>query len=270
MKKITLSLILLFSFTYGISQTSIVVVDEGVVPNNFFFCFNDDCTATSAANDEVSNENPSSGNVIELDYTTATFLGAGIDFAGFVSPSIDANGSYASVLFRSVTNLSGEVPVTLQLWVSDDDKRDAYATYTKTDGTWQKLIFDFSEGAGEVFGTFTNASVFTRINIFPNSGNDAEPSTYQFDEVVLDQVLSTEDFAKGSGVKVYLSENGNRLNVKGDIKGETLRLFDFSGRLLKSKPVKKSRNSMEVSALSSGVYFLNTERGSTKFIIGRK
>lgn len=271
MKKITLSLLYLISITYGFAQTAIVLVDQGVVPNNFSFCFDmaPVCTLSMPVNNETQNDNPTPGSVIQLEFVDgSSFLGAGVDFEDLVTASIDDNGSYASMLFRSTTNTTGAVPVGLQLWASDDDKIDAFATYTKTDGTWQKLIFNFATATPA--GAFTTTTVIKRINVLPNTGNSPDADTYQFDEIVLDQTLSVNDFETNGATKVYLSENNNTLNIKGNINGENFRIYDISGRILKTQSVEGETNKINVTTLPIGVYFINTERGSAKFIIPNK
>ncbi|MCF8714687.1 T9SS type A sorting domain-containing protein [Joostella atrarenae] len=117
---------------------------------------------------------------------------------------------------------------------------------------------------------FDENTPFGRIDIRPNSGQPNTAGTYEIDNVVLgtEAQLSTGNFSKNN-ISVYPIPAKNTLVLNGIIQGETINIIDVTGSIIGTRHINSSLNlkSIDVSTLSSGLYFLQTESGNIKKFI---
>ena len=275
--KITLIFTFLAGIQISLAQQTILFNFDDVTPE-FTYCFDSfpeadrECTAAIVDNPTGSSDQiNTSAKVFQLDYSgggTSDFDGSGMKMNGFTS-TLNSNGIYFSMLFRSATNTSGNVPVQLQLQIDGNNNVGAFTNYTKTDGSWEELFFEFDLSGTDVFitGNVDGDDVFSIVQVFPNNGVSPTDDTYEIDNIIqATTALSTNEFTK-TGTSWYVS--GSDLVVNGNFSGKFLEIFDISGRLLNTHAIKGNQNRIDISNLNSGVYILTSDNGSTKFVYTR-
>ncbi len=266
MKKITILFTLLISY-FGISQT--VLFNYDTINPDFEFCFDapdpDQCTTTRETNDDTSGVNTSNMFLQSIAPTVGGPFqyGIGIEFDGPFDPqpTINSTGEILSIAFRSDNNPTGNLAITAQLWANDNDRIDGFSSYTKTDGSWEIIFFDYTGSTPA--GAFDNDTGIVRANFFISEGA-ANGFTYGIDEVTLNTAasLSTDTIAENTEVVFSPNPVIDQINISttGDIV-----IFDILGNKV-YEGISDTTN-IDVSALASGVYFLVAEgKKTTKFI----
>jgi hypothetical protein len=191
-----------------------------------------------------------------------------------VAVTNDGFGSYR-IIFRNNFDLNAEpfftflmrsaqnnTNINIQAANSDPNAEPFHGgdiTYTGN-GDWQlvEAMLTTSNGGSGVYPTL--------------QFNPAEPTSgaYSFfiDDLTLNAAttLSTDDFLTTEG-SVYPNPAGLVVNINADIDDEKAQIYDIQGKLLLTKAITGNFNSVDVSALSQGMYFLVLESGYTfKFI----
>ncbi|WP_299117197.1 LamG-like jellyroll fold domain-containing protein [uncultured Winogradskyella sp.] len=79
------------------------------------------------------------------------------------------------------------------------------------------------------------------------------------------QTLSNTDF-NFSNYSIYPNPTNSILNIKGLKTSEEVEIYNISGQKLFTKTIDLSKNTIDVSQLSTGIYFLKIDEESIKFI----
>ena len=138
---------------------------------------------------------------------------------------------------------------TFEYW---DENRQSWATVvTETNNSISTYSKSFSE-------VKTN-----KVRLYINATSDNTVRLYELEVYGRIETLGTNDFSL-SKFKIYPNPTSNILNISGDNTIEFLQIFDVSGKQLISK---KDSNSIDVSMLSKGTYFMKLNNKETvKFI----
>ncbi len=275
MRKITL-LVLVAATTLANAQTVLFNYED--VGTDFQFCFDapdpDQCTSNAPqVNNDTTGANPTA-NFFETTAPTtggdfsygfqAQLLGGDSNQAGL--PTIDGNGAFLTIAFRASSNPTGDIPLVAQLIGPDEAARiDAFNSYTATDGSWQLIEFDFTGGI--IANGFTNATPIRRVGFFAAQGA-ANGLTYGVDEAILntEATLSSNDFSI-SEFTVWPNPGTSTLHIGGNVSNETVSIYDVRGVQISSKVISGRLNTVDISALSEGVYVLKFQSGTSyKFI----
>ena len=137
-------------------------------------------------------------------------------------------------------------------------------TTTDYPGVWTQFTYTISGLSGP-----TNGRIALRYHV-TNGGPSGTNSNYiGIDDFSVDRVLSTDSFFKNN-FSLYPNPVNNVLNVvvKNEMTINNLSITDLNGRVVSSS--SSVINSIDVSDLSSGVYFISIEtnegKGTAKFV----
>lgn len=265
MKKITITLLSLIA-SASFAQTTLIDFESGSgddfgdVDNEFSFG-----RASRENNrflDPPYDANPSvdatngSARVREVVVTAAADPGFGA-YRLIFRNQFDVNTEeILSLLMRSSSNVSIGIRAT-------DNDPDNDPTHVGTinytgNGEWQlvETTLTTSNGGDGIYPVLQ----------FDPPGIGAD-YTFQIDDLTLSTVsLSTGDFAKDE-VSVYPIPATLAVNIRGNISGDSVDIYDVSGSLVGSVAITGDFNSVDVSTLAKGVYFMQLENGSVlKFV----
>ena len=265
MKKITITLLSLIA-SASFAQTTLIDFESGSgddfgdVDNEFSFG-----RASRENNrflDPPYDANPSvdatngSARVREVVVTAAADPGFGA-YRLIFRNQFDVNTEeILSLLMRSSSNVSIGIRAT-------DNDPDNDPTHVGTinytgNGEWQlvETTLTTSNGGDGIYPVLQ----------FDPPGIGAD-YTFQIDDLTLSTVsLSTGDFAKDE-VSVYPIPANLAVNIRGNISGDSVDIYDVSGSLVGSVAITGDFNSVDVSTLAKGVYFMQLENGSVlKFV----
>lgn len=297
MKKITFLFLLTFVFTSAFAQTTLTNWDD--VKPVFDFPFNEnivisDLGMTSDANPQLDGNTTANVRLLQVQETAGGFAGYGGEFN---APVDVAAGKFLLVYLRSdVNNYASRFqfsddPVTART----QNPLEADFTYTGN-GDWQLLeapiVYasrDFglpgdpapnlneplsdedAMTAGVAVPYVANLDGITnRYSIFPDF-NDTQAGAFSFwfDEVIVNDasVLSVNNFSS-SKASVYPNPASLAINIRTkQIDDKKANIYNMSGKLLATKAITGDFNSVDVSKLASGMYFLVLESGATfKFL----
>lgn len=291
MKKITITLLSLIA-SVSFAQTTLINWD-GVNPA-FDFPFDTNIVVPDLPNANPDLTGNTTANVRELQVqaTAAGFTGYGGEFT---APVNLLNENLLSVYLRS--DASVDFPVRFQFTDDPTGSRtqnpiEGDVNYTGG-GAWQLVTvqlnyssMDFGIDGGPLNLNEPIASPpvesnlpipytpnldgeVNRYSIFPDFNNTiTDGFSLWFDELIVEDsiALSTGDFAKDE-VSVYPIPATLAVNIRGDISGNTASIYDLTGSLVSTSAITGNFNSVDVSALAKGVYFLQLENGSVlKFV----
>ncbi|WP_299129135.1 T9SS type A sorting domain-containing protein [uncultured Winogradskyella sp.] len=132
------------------------------------------------------------------------------------------------------------------------------------DGEFHEVVFTFDIDLANLDPNFDPTDVRVLFSFADSVG------TFRFDNAILIQgdtsQLSTEEFSRTQG-SIFPNPASSTLNINANISNEKASVYDLSGKLLFTKAVSGSLNSIDVSQLTAGMYFLRLENGSSfKFI----
>lgn len=121
--------------------------------------------------------------------------------------------------------------------------------------------------SGATTGTLLRMRVIS--DWFPNtiSGPCYNPQYGQTEDYALqiNSSLSTDDVSLNS-VTVFPNPTSDYLNIKGMKENAAVQIFSITGQLVISDSIKLTNSRINVSNLSSGIYFLNINNNVIKFI----
>lgn len=265
MKKITITLLSLIA-SASFAQTTLLDFESGSgVSFDFGFGF---LSVVDSRNDTPSFEaNPSvdatngSARVRQLNITGQTEGGNG-GYGVELNTSFDLSPTtpFLTVLMRSDQNNIGVQILTAAGETNNTPRHSGFAFYTGN-GDWQLIETALTAENGGTGTAYTRA----QFNLSSLPGL-ADYSLFIDDIVISDVSLSTGDFAK-DGVSVYPIPATLAVNIRGDISGDSVDIYDVSGSLVGSAAITGDFNSVDVSALAKGVYFMRLENGSVlKFV----
>ncbi|MBS7232794.1 T9SS type A sorting domain-containing protein [Flavobacterium psychroterrae] len=136
-----------------------------------------------------------------------------------------------------------------------------YPTIPVTYGTWKTVTFDFN-----ILLRSPATSTSLKLTLQANTDVGFSGNYMYFDNVVIAKksTLSTVDFTKKSAPIVSISKNEIVLN--SEYKNSSYVIYSIDGKSVKRG--KNSSESVEISGLATGVYFLKLEDVSTsvKFV----
>lgn len=265
MKKITLIPLLLI---YGITLGQTILFNYDTVNPDFEFCFDspdpDQCTSTREVNNDTSGDNPSANywQSIAPSMGGAFEYGLGVDFSSLnPQPTVNNDGAFLTIAFRSDQNPSGNLSITAQLWANDSDKIDAFSAYSRTDGSWETITFDYSGSTPQ--GAFDNDTAILRINFFIDSGA-ANSYTYGIDEGVLSTTLSLQSFNSKEEITIWPIPTQDILYINSRFYGKKVEVYNVLGNMIFDKKITVDENNIDVSALESGIYFIIIDNENMK------
>ena len=127
-----------------------------------------------------------------------------------------------------------------------------FGTNTKT-GTWN--VFQ-----GTNLSDWSNKTTLSEVTLSNNQWLGLSFGTRRpFTPQEMTTYLATPNITKSSAVKLYPNPTHNILNVSSDQELKSLRVIDQNGRVVK----EVKNNSIDVSSLVSGIYFLQINNGNT-------
>lgn len=266
MKKITITLLSLITCA-SFAQTSVIDFesgsgdDFGVVDNDFSFGRVVPVTNNRFLDPPYDANPDPTGNTTarcrELNVVAAEDPGFGA-YRIIFRPEAEFN-----VLLNPFITVYMRAPqaVDVNVQMSDADPNEAPFSSTNLSysgsGSWELVEGAITnDGGDDIYSVlqFNIPQTTTDYSLF-------------IDEIeVSDVSLSTGDFAN-SEVSVYPIPATLAVNIRGDISGNTASIYDITGSLVSTSAITGDFNSVDVSALSKGVYFLQLENGSVlKFV----
>ncbi|GGD06512.1 T9SS type A sorting domain-containing protein [Hyunsoonleella pacifica] len=293
MKKITLLFSLTLISYFGFAQTTLINWD-GINPA-FDFPFDSNTIMKSDTPDpnpdQTGNTTPNV-RLLQVAASAGGFAGYGGEFTSTVDVSA---GKFLLVYLRSDVN---NYPVRFQFTddpISNRTQNPLETDFTYTgNGDWQllesQIVYasqDFGiPGQPNLNGALSDAEATTagvaspytpnldgivnRYSVFPDF-NDSQSGAFSlwFDEVIVNNsaTLSTDDLSKKLEGSVFPNPARLAINIRAKISDKEARIYDIHGKHIDTKAITGNFNSVDVSRLSSGMYFLVLESGSSfKFI----
>lgn len=111
--------------------------------------------------------------------------------------------------------------------------------------------------------------IVNRYSVFPDF-NDTQSGAFSFwfDEVtVYANALSTNDYLSKTKGSVFPNPARLAININADVSDKKAHIYSTNGKLIHTKDITGDFNSVDVSNLSNGMYFLVLESGASfKFI----
>ncbi len=282
MKKITITLLSLIA-SASFAQVTNYLDFDSVNPDFAFPIGNLGGFDADAANPDNSGINSTSESLEMTISTNTAGFGA---VAGQKLFQGDVNGLFVQMLVRSNKNninirfaaTDFEDPSATPPKEVEFQSLQGTAVYTGA-GDWQFLEVELQfaaafNNAGQEVTTATPPpnNELPRFAITPDADGTRDSESVVFvDEITQSQqstniVLSTGDFAKDE-VSVYPIPATLAVNIRGNISGDSVDIYDVSGSLVGSAAITGDFNSVDVSALAKGVYFMRLENGSVlKFV----
>lgn len=292
MKKITL----LFSATllscFSFAQTTLINWD-GINPA-FDFPFDSNTimkSDTPDPNPDPTGNTTPNVRLLQVSASAGGFAGYGGEFTA----PVDVNaGRFLAVYLRSNVN---DYPVRFQFTddpISNRTQNPLEADFTYTgNGDWQllesQIVYapqDFGlPGQPNLNGTLSDTEASTagvaspyianldgivnRYSVFPDF-NDSQSGAFSlwFDELIVSDssILSNSDISEVNGT-VFPNPARIAINIRANISDKQADIYNIHGKKLVTKAITGSFNSVDVSSLPSGMYFLVLESGSSfKFI----
>ncbi len=194
-----------------------------------------------------------------------------IDFSSLITPS--GPTTFSGVIWVSSTTPTGGVGtvdrLAMQVFSENGGFQGiAFPSFDITaDGTFQRVDFTFDIDLDSAPAGFDPANTRVLFAFADSVG------TYGFDRATLIQgtiaeaiALSADDFNK-DGVSVYPIPATSEVNIQGNVSGDSVTIYDISGSLVGSSTIEGDFNTVDVSTLAKGVYFMQLENGSVlKFV----
>lgn len=149
----------------------------------------------------------------------------------------------------------------VRLKLSNDDESEYFevdADVTSVN-TWETLYFDYSN--------FDLTGVdFNTLSFFLDGGNTDDPQTYYFEDIKgpsLGSATSIQSINQNE-IKVYPNPAFQFIQLKGKVEGDTYEIYNITGAMVQNGIFQN--NSIEVSTLNRGVYFIKIDDCVVKFI----
>ena len=277
MKKQTLQIFTIAALSLAstaVGQTTLFNFDSVGVESTY--CFdglpeaNSECIQGIVGNPSgFADSGNTSAMVFQVEYSgggEGEYSGSGFELKVPTSTSLASNGSFFSILFRAASNPTGDIPIQFQV-VKEDNYISAFNSYTATDGSWQKLVFDFSATGNSSLGegsVFDEETVFTRVQVFPNNGVAPTAATFQMDDFIQYKAnpLSIDSFnLPGEKASLFVKNSTKTLEVLEAL--GPLTIVDIAGRVVKTVDASQAK-SISLASLGSGAFFVtNTAKTKT-------
>lgn len=104
--------------------------------------------------------------------------------------------------------------------------------------------------------------VLIRFRVIAGYGNNL-----YLDNVIIDQTIGISHVASNeSGVSVYPNPATNMVNIEGLPPDSEFQIANVTGKILLTGKTEKAKNSINISHLPKGVYFLMTQKGAKKIL----
>ncbi len=135
------------------------------------------------------------------------------------------------------------------------------------DGAFHRVTFTFDIDTEALDAAFDPTDVRVLFSLADSQG------TYGFDNAILivgelDDLptLSSNDFSKLKA-SIYPNPAQSQINIRGDVFEDKASIYDVSGKLISTKAITGTFNSIDISRLVPGLYFLALKGGATyKFV----
>ena len=167
------------------------------------------------------------------------------------------------------------IPIRLKVEDSNDPTHTCETeTNTTVANAWEYLVFDFAnEAPGTAALSFglTNGWTYNMASIFMDFGTagSALDKTYYFDDVYFGIYTNTSNLER-LAVKAFPNPVNSILQIDLEDEISEINIFNTLGQLVQTEKVNGSKNTFDVSTLTSGVYFVEvkteTAVGSLKII----
>ena len=234
-----------------------------------------DAISTLDTNPDATGNNTST-NVVKVVkiVSAATWAGTTVTAA--------AELGFKTLIPFSVTDTKMTVAVWspdagIQVRLKAEDHADVTHT-VETEATttvaagWEVLEFDFSNqaaGTESLSHGLNNGWVYDKVSIFFNFGVDgptAGEKTYYFDNVAFGSLASLGvDDVNLVTVKVYPNPTKDILNIASQLTIKKLSIYTVLGKEVKRIEMNKKSQSIDVSELNSGIYFVRYSIGNSMF-----
>ena len=213
----------------------------------------------------------SMGLILDNGYLYGTTFSGGANGLGFVY-KMETNGNNFTILhdFLSATGSKSNCELLLfngylyGTTTQGSPSGGGVIFRIKTDGTDFTSVYDFntSSGYSPYCGLiYTNYSLY---GVTTSGGSNGDNGTiFKFNDEFVTSVNSLEN---GNDLKLYPNPSTGILNV--DVKqGMLISVADASGKKLFTRELKSGINQLDLTSLTSGVYFLQTQYGtSVRFV----
>jgi len=199
---------------------------------------------------------------------------------GVLSPGnpTDATGAYKiDSFFSNYTQTEdGSLEIDLGGTIAGDSYDQVIVDRNATlDGTLNVSLVDgFEPSIGDTFTILFQgrnvSGVFSSVNLPALSAgkqwdNVAYSNTDGVSISVIGSVLSTTDF-NTSTFKIYPNPVSNILSISGILNSSSASVFDLNGKKLLETELSNVNSSIDLTTIPSGIYLLNLEGKSFKFI----
>lgn len=139
---------------------------------------------------------------------------------------------------------------------------EIYTDFSAVD-TWEEFVFDFSAAQGN-----GNTKLVLFFNPTVTTGTPTD--IYYIDDLLFDSTLSLEEITLDEKIVLYPNPTTNQINISSAQTIDNYQIFNVLGKTVLTDNSENISNTVDVSALKSGIYFItiNTEisRATIKFI----
>ena len=231
----------------GFPNSKYVVLDIDVNPNTIFnVVLNKSVFASSVNSTSTLGQNAVDGNIVSDASRWVTKSG---ELPAYID--IDLNGSFLISELRFYSGYQGyNSPITsfkFQYWNVDH---------------WEDLISETSNTISTYSKSFTEVST-NKVRLYINSTASNIARFYEIEVYGRIGTLGTNDFS-ASKFSIYPNPTSSLLNIFSETKIDLLEIFNVNA---KQVITKKKSNSIDVTSLPIGIYYLKLNNKETvKFI----
>jgi hypothetical protein len=260
-------------------------------PDNFHSCFNPYQPFLAVPDNNLGYQSPHTGQA----YAGLGYFILGNNYREYIETKLDSalqsGKTYLLTAYVSLADISGYAVSNIEFYFSPDSLLDTTSSYPLISASpqivnsttisdtagWTSLSFSYTASGGEQFLTIGNFSDSANTNYVP-AGDGSTPMAYYFiDDISLisypsigitetneSVVVEIGNGATTSSIVVKLPKSENNVMIK---------IFDLTGREIKSKSFSGAETSISLANVESGIYFvqlyssLNISIGSKKLFI---
>lgn len=181
---------------------------------------------------------------------------------------VDEGASYPIHIenYTGPSNNNEDVAVFIDYNNNGDFSDDGETVFTSLENTTHDGVINIP-ASGTTTGTLLRMRVIS--DWFPNTINGPcyNPQYGQTEDyaIQINSSLSTNDVNINS-VSIFPNPTSDYLNIKGMTEDASVQIYSITGQLIMSDLIKTSNSKINVSKLSSGIYFLNINKNTIKFI----
>jgi hypothetical protein len=189
-----------------------------------------------------------------------TWAGTTIGTSSGFADAIPFTATETKMKVRVYAPAAGQ-PVRLKV----EDKTDNTITceteaLTTLANAWETLEFDFSNPAAGT-AAFNPSNTFDKASIFFDFGTTGSGAVYYWDDVEFGGLIGIEN-PSANTISLYPNPVSEELTING-LENETIiRIYTVTGTLVMEQTSSSSNNSLNLTALPTGMYLVGIQTGS--------